>query len=182
VGNLAFRKAFQTLERRGHLRCLRVTNSLDMFTKLPDRASSSFLLPICLHTSPIQYLGLSCLFFMFFQNNMYRHVGMGLKLYRHGRYKIKLARDQHADDNYLLLVAQDWKKHLQQPIQMLTTMPFACCGSCLDCGCCCRIEDFGVNHQCEAYMNRLQPLSHELADKYLNDLYYNNEMTNATTM
>jgi hypothetical protein len=62
---------------------------------------------------------------------------------------------------------------------VLTTMPFACCGSCFDCGCCCRIEDFGVNHQCEAYMNRLQPLSHELNDKYLNDLYYHYQ-TSAT--
>jgi len=168
VGNLAFRRAFQTLERRGRLRCLRVTNSMDMFTQLPDRASSTYLFPICFHTGPIQYLGLSCLFFVCFQNNIYRHVGMGLKFYRHGNYKIKFPREP---DNMLLLAAQDWKKHLTLPIKMVTTLPFACCGSCLDCGCCCRVEDFGANHQAAAYMNRLQPLSHELQDKYLNDLY-----------
>lgn len=166
IGNLAFRKAFQSLEDTGDLRCLRVTNSLDLFTKLPDRSSTSLFFPLFL--GPLQFLGASCLFFACCQKNIYRHVGMGLKLYRHGRYKIKLSSDP---DHWALLLLKDWRKHIQKPLQVLATVPFSCCCSCLDCGCCCRIEDFGVNHQAIEHLNRLQLLAHELDDKYLNDLY-----------
>jgi hypothetical protein len=168
VGNLAFKKAFHVLERRGKIRCLRVTNSLDIVTRLPDRGSSGYFLPVCLPHGPIEYVGVSCLFFMCVQNHIYRHVGMNLKLYRQGNYKIKFPKES---DNPLLLAAQDWKTHLARPIQMIMTLPFACCGPCVDYAWCCHIEDFGVNHQARAYRDRLQPLRNEFHDKYLNDLY-----------
>lgn len=170
VGNLDFRKAFESLEHTGRLRCLRVNNSLDLFTKLPDRSSTNFFFPLCCGvTNPVHYLTLSCLFLGFFQTSIYRHVGTGLKLYRHGLYQIKFSKDP---DHWLLLLAKDWRKHLQKPIQVAATVPFSfCCCSCFDCACCCRIEDFGVNHQAKEHLVRLQRLKDELNDKYLNDLY-----------
>jgi len=170
VGNLAFRKAFESLEDTGRLRCLRVNNSLDLFTKLPDRSSTNFFFPLCCGvTNPVHYVTLSCLFLSFFQTSLYRHVGMGLKMYRHGRYKIKFSKDP---DHWLLLLAKDWRKHLQKPLQVAATIPFSCCCfSCCDYGCCCHLEDFGINHQAEEHLVRLQRLKDELNDKYLNDLY-----------
>ena len=160
VGNLSFEEAFKSLERQGRLRCLRITNHVDIFTQLPDRgallyASYYWGLPIVLTST--------ALFFLCCQNHVYRHVGMDLHLY--GRsFKIKHARGSFS--NYCWRVMHDWKQHLKRMVQRIMTVPFACC-----CDLCCFKQDFNRNHGIQEHLKRLHAVSNELNHLYLNELY-----------
>ena len=83
VGNLDFETAFRSLEARGLLRCLRVTNHFDIFTQLPDRGNWLYVIFCCWGLHLVAYVGWSLLFFLCFQKNVYRHVGMDLHMYKH---------------------------------------------------------------------------------------------------
>lgn len=84
VGNIDFETAFRDLEDQGKIRCLRVTNYYDIFTQLPDRGNWLYLLVFMpwIGVHLLLYFGFSLLFFMYFQGNVYRHVGMNLQLYK----------------------------------------------------------------------------------------------------
>jgi hypothetical protein len=114
------------------------------------------------HLVPL--LGASCLFFLCFQNNVYRHVGMNLHLYRRGYYKIKHARG--SAEFWCRRVWQDWKKYWKETFQRLLTVPFSCFGDF----CYCK-HDFKRKHGIPEHRARLSELSTELGTVYLNDLY-----------
>lgn len=165
VGNLSFERAFKELERQGRLRALRVTNHFDIFTQLPDRSSYLYALFCC--AGPhivVYYIAWSCLFFVCCQNRVYRHVGMDLHMYKRARYKMKHKRGSAS--NFLVRLAQDWKRLWKQTLQRLLSVPFVCC-----CNCCYCKEDFQTNHGCQEHLYRLQSISEQLSGMYLNDLY-----------
>jgi pimeloyl-ACP methyl ester carboxylesterase len=164
VGNLSFEQAFKSLERRACIRCLRITNHFDIFTQLPDRGAMLYAVFFwSFHLVPL--LGASCLFFLCFQNNVYRHVGMDLHLYRlRGYYKIKHARG--SAESCCRRVWQDWRKYWKQTFQRLLTVPFSCFGDF----CYCK-HNFKRNHGIPEHRARLKELSTELGTVYLNDLY-----------
>jgi Lipase (class 3) len=166
VGNHSFEVSFKYLQRRGRIRCLRVTNDFDIFTQLPDRASYLYLIPCCwgpqLFTS---YIFLSFLFFVFCQNRVYRHVGINLRLYSTpGRYK--LSHPRASARPILCRLFNDWTKHLQRTCQRAMSLPFACL-----CDCCYFKVNFNTNHSILEHMKRLRECSGELQHHYLNDLY-----------
>lgn len=164
VGNLSFEQAFKSLERRSCIRCLRITNHFDIFTQLPDRGLMLYAVFFwSFHLVPL--LGASFLFFLCFQNNVYRHVGMDLHLYRRGYYKIKHARGS-VDMSWCRRVWQDWKKYWKQTFQRLLTVPFSCFGDF----CYCK-HNFKRNHGIPEHRARLNELSKDLDTVYLNDLY-----------
>ena len=178
VGNLNFERAFQELEHRGFLRCLRVTNHLDIFTQLPDRTLEVYALACCCVSRTVlahYYLGTSFAYFLCCQHRVYRHVGMELQLYRKkkGRHlRYKLQPSHVSSTNYVWRVLQDWKKHSFQMIQRLLAVPFAVCCCCLgDDWICCNRIDFNANHSAQEHMQRLKALSFELDHIFLNDLY-----------
>ena len=82
VGNLSFELAFKLLEKRGQIRCMRVTNHFDVFTQLPDHWSFViYMFAYHFWCSLLWYCTGSWLFFLCCQQNVYRHVGMDLHLY-----------------------------------------------------------------------------------------------------
>ena len=190
VGNLAFEHAFGHLEAQGLLRCLRVTNHFDIFTQLPDRGNWLYVMACCCGATLITYLGWSLLFFLLFQNNVYRHVGMDLHMYKHtqwswpccccgggvgvGDAKSKSTRDQKpklysykikhsrgTPHSFAWRVASDWKKHWKQGIQRLLMIPF--------------VMNFNTNHSLQEHLCRLSGLAEELEGVYLQDLYAQKE-------
>jgi hypothetical protein len=167
VGNLSFEEAFKSLERQGRLRCLRITNHVDIFTQLPDRgallyASYYWGLPIVITSTAF--------FFLCCQNRVYRHVGMDLHLYGTS-FKIKHA--QGSFSTYCWRVMHDWKQHWKRMVQRIMTVPFACC-----CEKCCFKQDFNRNHGIQEHWKRLHVLSNELNHLYLNELYEEKRFSN----
>lgn len=140
VGNLAFRRAFQSLEQSGQLRCLRISNYKDLVTVLPDRGTFSLLYILC------------C------QSRIYRHVGVGLKLYPGGRHEIERASDS---DGCLGVFCQDLGRQIKSSLSLVATLPFVLC---------CR-EDFLKYHGCREYMERLLANERSLTNKDLNQFY-----------
>jgi len=165
VGNLTFKKAYETLQSQGRIRSLRVTNYFDIFTQLPDRASYLYAIPFWWGPHMIYYyIAYTFLFFVCCQNRVYRHVGMALQLYsQEGRYKFKYRKSRR---NYCLRLILDWKQHWKQTVQRIMTIPFVCF-----CDCCCMKENFNKNHSVVEHMHRLKGCSMVLQDTYLNDLY-----------
>jgi hypothetical protein len=164
VGNLSFEQAFTELERRGLLRALRVTNHYDIFTQLPDRGAYFYAFICC--GGPLwvfHYIIWSSLFFICCQNRVYRHVGMDLHLYTRSRYKMKHTRG--SSSNFLIRLAQDWKRLWKQNVQRLITVPFVF--FCTFCVC---KENFRINHGCQEHLKRLQSISNELSTLYIDDL------------
>lgn len=140
VGGLSFRRAFQALERQGVMRCLRVANYKDVVTLAPDRGS------------------VSCLYITCCQSSVFRHVGVELKLYSSGTYRVSRPSDSAS---YFGLLCQDLTKQVKNGFVMVLTLPFVLC---------CR-EDFLKNHSCKEYMERLQKSSGKLQQLHLNNLY-----------
>ena len=141
VGNMAFRRAAQSLEKDGRLRCLRVANHKDLVTLLPDRGS------------------FSCAYILCCQGNVYRHVGVELKLYN-GSSGFHVSCSESAEDSYCKVLARDWWRQVRNAVKLVITLPF----------CCCR-DDFLKYHGCREYMERLLRNEKELKTKQLNDLY-----------
>jgi hypothetical protein len=136
VGNLAFRRAFQVrfcngaealplspivlltvyylhficqnLERKKHIRCLRIANHKDLVTLMPDRGSCSLVYIAC------------C------QQGVYRHVGAQLKLYANGTCKIT---SPHEGDSYCGMLRRDWKKFVGHSFAMVGSLVLCCCYS-----------------------------------------------------
>lgn len=140
VGSLSFRQTFQSLEQSRQLRCLRIANFKDLVTLLPDRGS------------------LSCLYIVCCQANIYRHVGMELKLYSSSKYGICRSAESKS---YMGVFLHDWGRQIKNAVHMIVTLPFVCC---------CR-EDFLKYHGCSEYMERIAGNGRHLQHQYLNDLY-----------
>jgi hypothetical protein len=161
VGNIEFETAFRELENQGRIRCLRVTNYYDIFTQLPDRGNwlyfMAFIPWIEVHLLP--YIAFAVLFFVCFQNNVYRHVGMNLQMYKGHKtwlccwpfrrqqkgndfagdeaddnmyYWYKIKHSHGSANNFALRVVQDFKKHMKQLVQRALAIAF--------------LTDFNANH------------------------------------
>ena len=172
VGNLAFETAFRTLEAQGRIRCLRVSNHFDIFTQLPDRGNWLYVFACCWGFHLIAYLGWTMMFFLCFQENVYRHVGMDLHMYRSRSpayrrllffcrqqnesvtYKIKHSRG--TPHNFVWRVTRDWRMHFKQTFQRLLAVPF---------------ENFKTNHSLKEHLTRLTQLSVPLKKMHLKELY-----------
>jgi hypothetical protein len=143
VGNLAFRRIVQGLERQGALRCLRIANFKDLVTLLPDRGTWS------------------CFVIMCCQSIVYRHVGIELKLYSGKKFALSKADDSRS---YLQIFLRDWKKQVKHAFAVVFTLPMLLV-------CCCRRNQFLKFHGCQEYIERL--LAHEkvLSETYLNHVY-----------
>ena len=92
VGNVKFLLAFQSLERMGYLRHLRIANAEDLVTLSPALAPKLGLI------SPIMAMknGVA---------NMYKHCGMKLHMYdfkneSDWRFNIDVPQDQSSDEKY----------------------------------------------------------------------------------
>ncbi|KAG7345311.1 lipase family protein [Nitzschia inconspicua] len=187
VGNIDFEKAFRELEDRGTIRCLRVTNYYDIFTQLPDRGNWLYLLVFmpCVGFHLLAYFGVSLLFFMCFQTNVYRHVGMNLHMYRghkcwtswlairrrrkgmdlseaerednEFRYWYKVKHSHGTADNFAWRVVQDFKKHMKQLIQRMLALPL--------------LTNFDANHRAHEHLRRIKGLEWELKQIQMKDLY-----------
>ncbi|CAB9513669.1 Phospholipase A1 [Seminavis robusta] len=183
VGNLAFETAFRQLEAEGKIRCLRITNHFDIFTQLPDRGNWLYVVACAAGFHLIAYVAWSLLFFLCFQNNVYRHVGMDLHIYKQRqipawlkwnkvapqkqqqqqqqqqqpKYSYKVKHSRGTPDSFAWRVALDWKKHFKQAVQRLVMVPF--------------VVDFNTNHSVEEHLHRLTGLAGELEGVYLQDLY-----------
>jgi Lipase (class 3) len=140
VGNMSFRRAFQALEKQHQIRSLRIANDKDIVTLLPDRGS------------------LSCVYIMCCQANLFRHVGVELKLYANGRYKLTRPSD---NSNYVNMFLKDWVIQVKNTAYIILTFPFVCCK-----------EDFLRYHGCIEYLERLKKNSSALQNIYLSS---NNE-------
>lgn len=141
VGNMSFRRAFQALEKQEQIRCLRVANYKDLVTLLPDRGS------------------LSCLYIVCCQANVFRHVGVELKLYANGRYQLSRPSD---NSSYFNMFLKDWTNQVKNSLYIIVTLPMICCK-----------EDFLRYHGCKEYTERLFKCSSALQNVYLNTLYRN---------
>lgn len=142
VGSASFRRAFQSLEKARQLRCLRIANYKDLVTLLPDRGS------------------LSCLYIVCCQSNVYRHVGMELKLYSASKFTISKSCESNS---YFKMFLRDWRRQVKNSFFMVLSLPFLCC---------CR-EDFLKNHGCGEYMERILGNWNALECRNLNELYWN---------
>mmetsp|Transcript_2875 Transcript_2875/g.4634 ORF Transcript_2875/g.4634 Transcript_2875/m.4634 type:complete len:175 (+) Transcript_2875:166-690(+) len=87
VGNLAFAKAFQYLERNRKVRCLRVANDKDIFPTIPKTGTKN----MC---------GITL-----FGDFLYRHVGILLTLKKDGTYTITYPQHYR---HPLQLLLRDW--------------------------------------------------------------------------
>jgi hypothetical protein len=134
VGNLAFRRAFQVrfcdgaevlpqarivlltvhslqfifqnLERKKHIRCLRIANHKDLVTLMPDRGSFSLAYIAC------------C------QQGVYRHVGAQLKLYANGTSETTCPHD---GDGYCGIFLRDCKKLVGHSFAVVGSLALCCC-------------------------------------------------------
>jgi len=149
VGGLSFRRAFQALERQGNMRCLRIANYKDLVTLLPDRGS------------------VSCLYILCCQSSVFRHVGIELKLFRNGTYRLSRPAE---DTGYLSLFCKDWTKQVKNAFVMILTLPLVCL---------CK-EDFLKYHGCREYMERLMKSARKTRDLHLNTIYTDHLSTDTT--
>jgi hypothetical protein len=176
VGNLAFRRAFQSLEQQGRISCLRVSNDGDSVTRMPDLPAFMLRIPDC--------SGCSCLFawsYMFCcQKNMYRHVGINLKLKPRNRFQISHA-PQHVWK--ISVFCRDfWRKSIRA-IYTWLTLPFAlffCCNMTRTCR-----DPWGCNivshHVPGIYMENLDGVKEKLEKKTLEGLYRKRRRTPRVT-
>jgi pimeloyl-ACP methyl ester carboxylesterase len=141
VGSMSFRAAVQALERRGRLRCLRVANYQDLVTLLPDRGQWS------------------CLYILFWQASVYRHVGMEIKLYNANKFEVTRADD--AELGYVSTFLEDWSRQVKHAISFILSLPFlVCCGT-----------NFGKHHGCKEYMERLLGNERGLMSLHMDTMY-----------
>lgn len=84
VGSESFRKAFQLLEEQGKLRHLRIANERDPVTLSPPASSKLMLLSL----SPVA-LAVTSTLSSHVQDEVYKHVGLKLKLYSPSDKKAK---------------------------------------------------------------------------------------------
>ncbi|KAL3905666.1 MAG: hypothetical protein SGILL_009588, partial [Bacillariaceae sp.] len=187
VGNLEFENAFRELEDQGKIRCLRVTNYYDIFTQLPDRGNWLYLLMFIpwIGVHLFVYFGFSFIFFMWFQQNVYRHVGMNLHMYRgqtswlswwpcqrlrkcnqckdmddpesNLRYWYKVKHSNGTSEHFVLRVIFDFKTHIKQLFQRLLAFPF--------------LTNFNMNHSAKEHLRRIKGLENELRKIQMKDMY-----------
>jgi predicted lipase len=142
TGNAAFCRAFQELELQQKIVCLRVANKRDLITKHPDR------LNICT---------------FFYQDSIFRHVGMELKLYPETKkqpnrtYQLKHVRVRRSR---LSQLSDDFFRSFPNTVRSWLRCTFGCC-----------IEDYVQLHSCEEYMTRLQRAANSLLEISLKDEY-----------
>mmetsp|Transcript_23909 Transcript_23909/g.51741 ORF Transcript_23909/g.51741 Transcript_23909/m.51741 type:complete len:159 (+) Transcript_23909:1263-1739(+) len=86
LGNESFRKAFQVLEQSGELRHLRIANEKDPVTLGPPASSKVMLASL----SPATLMVLSSVSNTI-ENELYKHVGMRLKLLSDEKKRFKLS-------------------------------------------------------------------------------------------
>ncbi|KAL3919860.1 MAG: hypothetical protein SGILL_003541 [Bacillariaceae sp.] len=186
VGNIDFETAFRELEDQGKIRCLRVTNYYDIFTQLPDRGNWLYLMLFIpwIGVHLVAYFGFSLIFFMWFQRNVYRHVGMNLHMYRGRtrwlswgpfkrlrskctemdmdvdgdlRFWYKVKHSTGTSDNFLLRICFDFKTHVKQIFQRLLAIPF--------------LTNFNTNHSAREHLRRLKGLEKDLRQIQMKDIY-----------
>jgi len=182
VGNLDFETAFQTLEAKGQLRCLRVTNHFDIFTQLPDRGNWLYVMSCFWGFHLVLYIWWTLLFFLCCQTRVYRHVGMDLHMYKQRNYKYlwglnkneppklysyKIKHSQGTTRSFAWRVAQDWKKHLKQAVQRIMMIPF--------------VLEFNTNHTAKEHLHRLTELAGQLDGVYLQELYDTKRFPSSST-
>lgn len=149
VGNIDFRHAFQVLEKRGQLRCIRVANSRDVIPGLPTKACC------CLDCC----CGCCCLF-PCSTGHTYRywHVGATVTLYRGGscvlyqRSSLKYWEQVHHELNkrdYIKRTLAFFRKRQRRSV-----------------------ADILRNHSCKEYVDRLDAVKDVLDSLYLNDLHF----------
>lgn len=199
VGNLAFETVFRDLESQGRIRCLRVTNHFDIFTQLPDRGNWLYLVA-CVPVAGfhlVAYVGLSLFFFLFFQHNVYRHVGMDLHIYKQQQrwwrrffccdcwskcysYCCCCCWRRNDDDNrpqYTYKVKHSkgtpdnyaWRVALDWKKHYKQAVQ--------RCMMIPFVFDFNTNHSVQEHLERLTGLEHELDGVYLEDLYRGHMMS-----
>lgn len=152
VGNWKWRFAFQELERRKRLHHLRIQNAEDMVTLMP------FAVPKAGFFMPILAIKTGA-------GNLYKHVGMRLKLVQEAKnkselpYSISYPVDQRMDDEEFTKDVQetlDQGKSLMSAFKAVVTKDFE------------RVERY---HSCTEYEERLQKCRGELTGITLDDLY-----------
>jgi hypothetical protein len=131
---------YQALEQRGKLQCLRVSNDHDLVTLLPDRG------------------GVSCAYIFCCNKNIYRHVGIQLRL-KPCSFEIKHPTPYHG---YMSQVGHDLVKKCRYKMGWILTLP---------CHLCCCYQNPFLNHSCKEYVDRLFANSKELRSTTLSELY-----------
>ena len=106
VGNEGFRRAFQLLEEEGLLRHLRIANDLDPVTLLPPVSSKLLLTSL----SPAALIMSSMSKKNTVTDEVYKHVGIRLKLLKDGNYKIRYSNG-HWRQDFLNLKAATYVSH-----------------------------------------------------------------------
>jgi predicted lipase len=94
VGNEGFRKAFQLLEEEGLLRHLRIVNDMDPVTLLPPVSSKLLLASL----SPAALIMSSMSKKNTVTDEVYKHVGIRLKLLKGGNYKLRYSNGHWRQD------------------------------------------------------------------------------------
>lgn len=195
TGNVEFETAFRELEDQGRIRCLRVTNYYDIFTQLPDRGNWLYVLAFspCIGVHLLPYIGASLLFFICFQNRVYRHVGMNLQMYRgHSSLrrcclwpfrKHRWSRNETENDSSGGGVAQQQQQQYWYKMKHSHGTPDYFLGRVVQ-----DFEkhmkqlvqralalpfltDFNANHKAYEHLQRLTGLEQELGQVQLDDLY-----------
>ncbi|CAJ1938850.1 unnamed protein product [Cylindrotheca closterium] len=152
VGNWKWRFAFQELERRKRLQHLRIQNAEDMVTLMPFAVpKAGFFMPILAVKTGA--------------GNLYKHVGMRLKLAQKAKeeselpYSISYPVDQRMDDEEFTKDVQDTLdqgKSLMKAFKAVVTKDFE------------RVERY---HSCTEYEERLEKCRDELTGITLDELY-----------
>lgn len=147
VGNRSFAMAFQALERKGHIRCLRVSNHADVIPELPWAGTLSPCFGLC------------------FQRMVtYRHVGMHLLLRPDGKHDVRYPR---LYEKPMSLFLSDSYNSITKNADMCMDMASKMVG---------RDRKRGrkgpvVNHSLTEYWDRLSGNKEILKAKTLNELY-----------
>lgn len=150
VGNVAFRQAFQALEKMGHVRCARVVNYGDVIPLLPTR--TFWCLDVCC---------CCCLTLCAFRQSLrYWHVGARVLLENDGTCSISYERNELT---YKQQVQDElsWRGSICVKAQQLFRA-----------GQCGRGDgDFLRNHSCIEYIKRLDGAKEELKRQHLQMFY-----------
>jgi Lipase (class 3) len=173
-GNIQFARAFQELELRKKIICLRVANYRDLITERPDR--------------------LTCWTFCC-QNAIFRHVGIELQLYpepserkkqqqlkeQHKQQQHKQQHKQHhnmtnIDKRYRIRYPRVRRSRLSQFSDdfMMSLFNTIHCTASVTCGCC--INDYMKWHSCDEYLSRIENVEQALQSlpmQSIHDLYRN---------
>lgn len=162
-GNLSFRHAFQELERQGRIRCLRVANTGDSVTMLPDFVS-------CLCHFP-DITGLSCaaagIYVILCPRRLYRHVGTHLKLLPNSRIRVSRPPETWCSTCCLSIMCRDLLRKTGRGLCTVGRIPYIllCCWCCKPC------TELLVHHSPKEYLERLDSARKELESMSLDEVF-----------